>query len=177
MDNTKIILEAYEEAICHLAESNLFEKAPTGSQSKGKDIVHFVEGPKVVDTLEKYRSKVANIDSVYKDFKSWKTDNPFVPFGSAANDAPLKGGDLSEVGLWHLKVGRDVRLYYKPTRVKGQPVILVIGFFTHDETGTGTPPKQRIQKTFAKSAEGLSKKMLGEETSESMEAYTKFLDK
>lgn len=66
----KIIKEAYEEAICHLAESNLFEKAPTGSQSKGKDIVHF-----------------------------------------------------------------------------------------------------------AKSAEGLSKKMLGEETSESMEAYTKFLDK
>ena len=175
MDNVKTIIEAYEEAIRHLADSTLFEKADSKAKQQGSESATIVEGPKVSETLEKYRSKVSNIQSVYAEFKTWKKDNPFTPFGSTANDSPLRGGDLSEVGLWHLKVGRDVRLFYKPTRVKGKPIILVVGFFTHDETGTGTPPKQRIQKTFAKSAEGLSKKMLGEE--QVMEAYSKFLDK
>lgn len=74
------------------------------------------------------------------------------PYGSS--DYPFQGGLLKGYGHAHLrkedssKINRDYFIVY---RIHGRNpyVIDLYGIFSHEDLGTGTPPKRNIQTTMA----------------------------
>lgn len=120
----------------------------------------FIESSELEKTVKK--AKIKGWDSLYQRFKDWKAKSPNMPMdGLTSKDSPLKGGALKSIGLWHLDIGREFRLFYVP--VYDKKVIYVQGIYTHEETGTGTPAKQPKQTAFAnKIANGMRSNSLVE---------------
>lgn len=71
----------------------------------------------------------------------------------SVGDTPLTGGHLKDSRLWHYDIGKSLRLYYRTDETPNEIQIKFYGVFTHEETGTGTPPNQQKQKSFAQSVE------------------------
>ena len=89
--------------------------------------------------FEVVRSKFRQfMDSKRKDPRQpWgASDKPFTPGGNFANQVPnLKHAHLTpDLSIVYLATGNAVYLY---------------GFYTHDDLGTGQPPKQPRQKAMS----------------------------
>lgn len=98
------------------------------------------------ETLIKHKNAVYNKFMLFKEHKSI---NHMQPFGSS--DTPFRRGTLGDYKprLLHAHMTHDISVVYflsgsTPT------VINVIGFFTHDDIGTGTPPNVKREKNFVK---------------------------
>jgi len=95
------------------------------------------------ETLKSHGSAVLK---AFTDFKKTKEANAMASFGS--KDRPYSGdGPLPshKPKLIHAGMTWDISLIYS---LSGQNphVISLYGFFTHDESGTGTPAKVKLQK-------------------------------
>lgn len=82
------------------------------------------------------------------DFLIKKTKDPLSPIGY---DKPLTSKGIYATalpGIWHAHLNLDVSVWY--VYVGGaNPSIKLYGLFTHDETGTGQPPKIQKQQAMA----------------------------
>lgn len=78
------------------------------------------------------------IKSKLKDFMAAKSSNPRAKFGSS-DYAFSSTGNFA--GLWHAKLSFDNSIVYK---IEGD-VCYLYGVFSHDESGTGTPPNKNKQ--------------------------------
>jgi len=69
--------------------------------------------------------------------------------GRYGKDKPYSKGELSTTHTWHSLVrGTDLYIVYRIAGSNPQE-LLVYGFTTHEDSGTGNPPKLSKQKTFA----------------------------
>jgi hypothetical protein len=98
------------------------------------------------ESLKKHSGAVLK---VFEDFTKTKSANAMVPFGS--KDRPFIGtGPFGGIKprVIHAGMTRDISLLYS---VSGQNphVINLYGFFTHEESGTGTPAKTSTQRALA----------------------------
>lgn len=90
---------------------------------------------------------VPKLPQLLTDFLKFKKLNPKQSYNK--NDDALKGGELKNVGLRHFDIGREYRLYYRVVEDSDSIKVILYGVFTHEETGTGRPPNQNKQKSFA----------------------------
>ena len=75
-----------------------------------------------------------------------KRNNIKTIFGSSDKPFKSKGSfGILVPGIRHAHITYDISIVYL---VQNNTIILY-GFFTHDELGTGTPPKINIQKSMA----------------------------
>jgi len=96
---------------------------------------------------ETLKTHGAAVLKAFVDFKKTKEINAMMPYGS--KDHPYRGNGplgLHKPKLIHAGMTFDISLIYS---LSGQNphVINLYGFFTHDESGTGNPPKSKIQKS------------------------------
>jgi hypothetical protein len=103
--------------------------------------------PLFFETLKKHgNAVVTSLDN----FKKTKEANAMAPFGS--KDRPFSGDGpfgMMKPRLIHAGMTKDISLFYY---ISGQnpQVISLYGFFTHDESGIGQPPRPSIQKAMVK---------------------------
>lgn len=101
-----------------------------------------VRGPEFEQTLLRHGGEVAGT------FARWLKSKLANPLQQVGYDKPFSGtGNYS--GLSHAHMGMDISIVYKlesrdPRKLK------LYGFFSHEDLGTGQPPKQKIQQKTAK---------------------------
>jgi len=98
------------------------------------------------ETLKTHGSAVLK---TFIDFKKTKEANAMASFGS--KDRPFIGtGPFGSIKprIIHAGITRDISLLYSVTG-QNPHVINLYGFFTHEESGTGTPAKTSTQKALA----------------------------
>ncbi len=93
--------------------------------------------------FKKYRIAPAEL----KSFTDAKEKDPIAPYGS--KDYPYRGGDLATTKTSHALLRKDMYVIYKVSG-KNPTIVYLYGFTTHEDSGTGTPPKQSKQQAFAK---------------------------
>lgn len=87
----------------------------------------------------------ARVRDKIADFIRSKSERPLEPYGS--KDRPFAMGDLK--GYMHVGLTFDVSLVYTMGKVGDQMTLDLLGVFTHDELGTGQPPKMNRQRAAA----------------------------
>jgi len=101
---------------------------------------------------ETYAAKVRSNSTLGQKINAFlvaKRDAPLQPFGSS--DKPYQGkGIFNSVvpGLRHAHLTHDISIVYTISGTKPK-VIKLYGLFGHDESGTGTPPNPKKQKSLA----------------------------
>ena len=101
---------------------------------------------------ESVRRHGAKVLGTLIEFMKIKDVNAMQAFGS--KDYPFTGhGPIGQhrPRLIHAGMTRDISLVYGVTG-RDPHIILLCGFFTHEELGIGTPPKTKIQKQFVQKA-------------------------
>ena len=84
-------------------------------------------------------SKDARLLQAFRDFIEWKCDNPLTPFRS--RDKPFSAGPIK--GIPHATLNNDVCVVYEISGTNPR-TLLIHGLFSHDDLGTGTPPRQKL---------------------------------
>jgi hypothetical protein len=107
--------------------------------------------PLYEESVRRHGAKVLNI---LIEFMKIKDVNAMQAFGS--KDYPFVGnGPLAQhkPRLVHAGMTWDISLVYTVSG-RNPHIIDLVGFFTHDELGTGQPSKPKIQKQFIKKVSG-----------------------
>lgn len=87
-------------------------------------------------------------DEVASTFKRWLDQKLKTPLQLVGYDKPFSGGG-NYSGLSHAHMGQDVSIVYK-LEGKEPRKLKLYGFFSHEDLGTGQPPKQKIQQKTGK---------------------------
>jgi mRNA-degrading endonuclease YafQ of YafQ-DinJ toxin-antitoxin module len=87
-------------------------------------------------------------DEVASTFKRWLDQKLKTPLQLVGYDKPFRGGG-NYSGLSHAHMGQDVSIVYK-LEGKEPRKLKLYGFFSHEDLGTGQPPKQKIQQKTGK---------------------------
>jgi len=97
-----------------------------------------------------YLNKVKPYSSLrakFREFMETKRTDPNEEFGSSDKPFKTKGSFGTLIPkIKHAHITHDLSIVYL---VQGNTIILY-GFYTHDELGTGTPAKINIQKSMAR---------------------------
>lgn len=112
--------------------------------------VEFKTSPLFLKTVEEMGISNPAILDRFEEFKKFKSQTPLASFGSS--DKPLSGQwhfGQAVPGIKHAHLSRDISVWYT-TSGKDPIVIKLYGIFTHKDTGTGTPPNLKKQKSMAK---------------------------
>jgi addiction module RelE/StbE family toxin len=112
-----------------------------------KKVVILHDTKRLKSSVALAKRRVPKLPQILTDFLKFKKTNPKQPYNT--NDDALKGGELKNVGLRHFDIGREYRLYYRVVEDSDSIKVILYGVFTHEETGTGRPPNQNKQKSFA----------------------------
>lgn len=81
-----------------------------------------------------------------KDFLTLKRDNPRAAYGSSDKPFTGKGNFAGAIpGLAHAHLSFDLSIVY---RIEHN-VLYLYGIYSHDQLGTGQPPKMNVQKSMA----------------------------
>lgn len=96
-------------------------------------------------TLAGY-SKQPRVLMALAEFLAFKRKDPTDKFGN--KDKPFTNGDLR--GYMHAGLSHDIQVVYTLSG-KDPQVIVLHGIFSHDELGTGNPPRQTRQAKAAAS--------------------------
>lgn len=99
------------------------------------------------ETYIRHKSK---IERAFEQFRATKSENPLAKYGG--KDYPFIGeGPLGKhkPRLIHAHMTSDISIIYSLSGAN-PTVISLYGFFTHDESGTGNPPKINLQKQLVK---------------------------
>ncbi len=108
------------------------------------DTVVFKTSNKFWDLFKKYKITPEEL----KKFTDAKTRNPLVPYNK--RDYQYKGsGPLGQTKVGHALLHQDAYVIYKVSG-KNPTVVYLYGFTSHEDSGTGNPPKQAKQQAFAK---------------------------
>lgn len=94
-------------------------------------------------TLAEY-SKQPRVLMALAQFLALKRRNPIEQFGN--KDKPFTNGDLK--GYLHAGLNHDIQIVYTLSG-KDPQVIVLHGIFSHDQLGTGNPPRQTRQSKAA----------------------------
>lgn len=97
---------------------------------------------KLFDKTFKGYKNDKRIVEAFKEFIGAKEKNPEQRFGS--KDYKFKSGVLSE--YYHAGLTFDVSIIYRTSREGSDYVFRLYGLFSHDESGTGTPPNTNRQR-------------------------------
>lgn len=99
--------------------------------------------PLFVETEGVHRKHLKQMKTTYAAFIAHKRQDPMAPFGG--KDRAFTGnGPLH--GILHAGMTHDISLLYSKSG-KNPTKITLYGFFSHDELGTGNPPKPNKQKS------------------------------
>lgn len=112
-----------------------------------KKVIILQDTKRLKATVSLAKRGVPKLPQLLTDFLKFKKSNPKQPYNK--KDDALKGGELKSVGLRHFDIGREYRLYYRVVEDTDSIKVILYGVFTHEETGTGKPPNQNRQKSFA----------------------------
>lgn len=110
--------------------------------------VQFKSSNKFWDLFKKYKIKPDELRS----FTDAKEADPLLPYGG--RDYAYRGGALAATKTSHALLRKDMYIIY---RVSGRDptVVYLYGFTNHEDSGTGSPPKQNKQQTFAKQLDNM----------------------
>lgn len=100
------------------------------------------------DLFKKYKISPAELAS----FVDAKKNDPLAVYGS--RDYPYRGGDLAATKTSHALLRKDMYIIYRLSG-KNPTTIFLYGFTTHEDSGTGSPPKQAKQQSFAKQLQNM----------------------
>lgn len=106
--------------------------------------VRILKCPMFAKTYDAYKRDSAIMD-VFAEFLTAKRNDPMGRFGN--KDRPFVAGDLK--GYLHAGLSYDVSVVYTISG-KNPHVLTLLGIFSHDELGTGNPPRNNLQKQAAK---------------------------
>ena len=112
------------------------------------DVV-FKPSNKFWDLFEKYNITPEEL----KVFTDAKAVSPTAPFGK--RDYQYRGGALAATKTSHALLRKDMYIIYRVSG-KNPTIVYLYGFTTHEDSGTGNPPKQGKQQTFAKQLDNMS---------------------
>lgn len=108
------------------------------------DLPHTVPvlGPDFNDTFARYSSRIS------RTWEEWSKNKLANPLELIGYDKPFKGG-TNYAGFNHAHLGDDISVVYK---LEGQNPrkLKLYGFYSHEDLGTGTPPKLKLQVKMAK---------------------------
>jgi hypothetical protein len=101
------------------------------------------------ETFDKKKRQYPFIQQKLNEFLATKQSNPLDLYGSSDRSFSPGGFFANSVPkLRHAHLSHDISIFYTVTGA--DPVyIRLYGLFTHDESGIGTPPNRKIQKTVA----------------------------
>ena len=108
----------------------------------------FKTSNKFWELFKKYRISPEEL----KSFTDAKTVNPLAQYGS--KDYAYRGGVLAQTKTSHALLRKDTYIIYRIAG-KDPTVVYLYGFTTHEDSGTGTPPKQGKQQTFSKQLDNM----------------------
>lgn len=130
---------------------------PVSKETK-KPVVLMKERRAFSSTVIERSRNVKDLKQIIKTFVLEKIKNPKISINVNRDDS-LKTGVLSKVRLWHYDIG-NLRLYYRTNDLPSEIQLVLYGVFTHDETGTGTPPNIKKQEQFAKWVENSESRLV-----------------
>lgn len=118
--------------------------APAMQQPQVERKARIFKCPIFSKTYEKYKRDPVIMDAL-ADFIEAKRADPMAPFKK--KDKPFVGGDLK--GYMHSGLSYDVSIVYTISG-RNPHIITLLGIFSHDELGTGNPPRTNLQRQAAK---------------------------
>ena len=152
------LIEKFDELLSLLEakKKNIIEPPPQQKveepQEKPKLNVRIIAGDMHVKSLKNIRHLPNLVKKTSELLEKKRQD----PHGKLSNDDyPLgtSGGFASFPGLMHVPVSHNLRLWYAVVPVKKgketEHQVRAFGVYTHDETGTGSPPNIALQKATA----------------------------
>ena len=113
-----------------------------GSQMMNEDTSRVIESDDFHSTLVTYAAFAKKVS----DFIQLKLENPTQRYGSS-DTRFIPDGYLGQLKVSHAHVSQDVSILY---RIAGTPTkLFILGLYSHKETGTGTTPNNKKQKSMA----------------------------
>jgi hypothetical protein len=110
----------------------------------------------VVKYSNKFQYYVSKYSITERELKQFLTAKLTDPMGRYGKDKPYSKGELSQTKTWHSLVrGTDLYIVYRITGSNPHQ-LLIYGFTSHEDSGTGNPPKLNKQKTFAQQLSNMS---------------------
>jgi hypothetical protein len=138
------------------ATADLLENWTVISEDRFPDggAVRFLASDLFKQTFANKSKSIPGLAEKFKDFQSFKSQNPGMPYGGSDHPMVSRGPLGREIPkLRHAHLTRDLSVFYT---VSGRdPVdVKLYGIFDHQESGTGTPANIKRQKSLATSLGG-----------------------
>lgn len=125
-----------------MAKNRSKQQAPVQAPADGR-AARILACSLFFNTFEKYKTNKAVLQAL-REFIIHKRANPMTPFGG--KDYPFRGGHLK--GYGHAGLNFDVSVIYNLLGAMPK-LIHLYGIFSHDDIGTGTPPRLKMQAKVA----------------------------